>query len=689
MHVNFLENKSNIAGSGPEWLFDIDSLTNSMNYQPVSVGIRTNDIIGSKIHSDAGQKGKEKVSDQEYILLPVLNASSNVPLSNEEVVSSPKNNDGKKSIVEPTRVEGCKIDDLGCLDQQMKSTDDFENTNSTNSFNIASLTVNTASDKDGTFQRTYGIHKAHPKEQIIGEVNSDVQTRKMAKQNEAGLVTFINKKIKTNHKDFQTSLSACFLSQMEPKKTTVDLPHGKKPLELNGSIETREIREGLFNHVILGLCILLDLTMYQMDVKSAFLYGTIEEEAYVSQPLGFLDPEFLDKVYKVEKALYGLYQAPSAWYETLLKYLLENGFRRGTIDKTLFIKKIKIDILLVQVYVDDIIFGLTKSVKSASTPMEKQKPLPKDSDGTNTKIHMDNESAICVVKNPVHHSKSKHIEIRHHFIRDSYKKRLIEMVKIHIDSNIADLLTKAFDVTSTKVNAARFSYCCWCNMLVTELILLVLSVLDSSTQQMVINSPCLTDKKELAIPGQMATGKELSNPLMAGSLPKNISAKEEGDRVERAITTYASLEATQDSDNIIKTQTTAMPNVDIPQGIDTSGRPRRQETMGGTSAQTRVTQLENELSTTKAVYNKAFITLTNRIKKLDSHLEQKRSSAVIHSSDEEGPKLAQKLYAEELAKEGARQEQERYNLEKALELQRQLDQRKENVPKGDEAKEID
>nr|GFA77916.1 putative ribonuclease H-like domain-containing protein [Tanacetum cinerariifolium] len=64
-----------------------------------------------------------------------------------------------------------------------------------------------------------------------------------------------------------------------------------------------------------------------------------------------------------------------------------------------------------------------------------------------TKIHVDNESAICVVKNPVYHSKTKHIEIRHHFIRDSYKKRLIEMMKMHTDSNVADLLTKAFDVT--------------------------------------------------------------------------------------------------------------------------------------------------------------------------------------------------------------------------------------------------
>ncbi|GJR75719.1 putative ribonuclease H-like domain-containing protein [Tanacetum coccineum] len=97
-----------------------------------------------------------------------------------------------------------------------------------------------------------------------------------------------------------------------------------------------------------------------MDLKSAFLYGTIDKEVYVSQPPGFVDPKFPKKVYKVVKALYGLHQAPIAWYATLSTFLLKSGYRRGTIDKTLFIKKDKNDIMLVHVYVDDIIFGSTK-----------------------------------------------------------------------------------------------------------------------------------------------------------------------------------------------------------------------------------------------------------------------------------------------------------------------------------------
>ncbi|GJR12027.1 putative ribonuclease H-like domain-containing protein [Tanacetum coccineum] len=187
-----------------------------------------------------------------------------------------------------------------------------------------------------------------------------------------------------------------------------------------------------------------DFVVYQMDVKSAFLYGKIKEEVYVCQPPGFEDPDFPDRVYKVEKALYGLHQAPRAWYETLSTYLLDNGFQRGKIDKTLFIKRHKGDILLVQVYVDDIIFGSTKKelcnafeklmhekfqmssmgeltfflglqvqqkkdgifisqdkyvgeilkkfgfteVKTASTPMETQKPLLKDEDGEEVDVHM-------------------------------------------------------------------------------------------------------------------------------------------------------------------------------------------------------------------------------------------------------------------------------------------------------------
>ncbi|GKA22384.1 putative ribonuclease H-like domain-containing protein [Tanacetum coccineum] len=194
---------------------------------------------------------------------------------------------------------------------------------------------------------------------------------------------------------FQNCLFAFFLSQMEPKKVIQALKdpswieamqeellqfqlqkdergivvRNKERLVVQGYTQ----EEGIDYHEVFALVARIEaiklflayasfmgFIVYPIDVKSAFLYGTIEEEVYVCQPPGFEDPQFPNKVYKVEKALYGLHQAPKAWYETLSTYLLENGYKRGTIDKTLFIKKDKGDILLVLMYVDDIIFGSIK-----------------------------------------------------------------------------------------------------------------------------------------------------------------------------------------------------------------------------------------------------------------------------------------------------------------------------------------
>ncbi|GJX47257.1 retrovirus-related pol polyprotein from transposon TNT 1-94, partial [Tanacetum coccineum] len=100
-------------------------------------------------------------------------------------------------------------------------------------------------------------------------------------------------------------------------------------------------------------------TVFQMDVKTAFLHGTLKEDVYVCQPEGFIDADHPSHVYKLKKALYGLKQAPRAWYDKLSMFLLQNHFFKGTIDLTLFIRRFDDDILVVQVYVDDIIFGST------------------------------------------------------------------------------------------------------------------------------------------------------------------------------------------------------------------------------------------------------------------------------------------------------------------------------------------
>nr|GEW45718.1 ribonuclease H-like domain, reverse transcriptase, RNA-dependent DNA polymerase [Tanacetum cinerariifolium] len=224
------------------------------------------------------------------------------------------------------------------------------------------------------------------------------------KQHTTGDYAFISYNFdqqRDNHTDFQHCLFSCFLSQVEPRSVAqaledpswvdtmqeemqqfkfqnvwvlVDLPPGHRQEE---GIDYDEVFTPVARieaiRLFLAFASYMGFLVYQMDVKSAFLYGRIEEEVYVIQPKGFVDPQHPKKVYKVVKALYGLHQAPRAWYATLSTFLLKHGYRRGTIDKTLFLKKNNRDIILVQVYVDDIIFGSTKKEWIATTPYEAPK----------------------------------------------------------------------------------------------------------------------------------------------------------------------------------------------------------------------------------------------------------------------------------------------------------------------------
>ena len=97
-----------------------------------------------------------------------------------------------------------------------------------------------------------------------------------------------------------------------------------------------------------------------MDVKIGFLNGFLKEDVYVVQPKGFIDPHFSDHVLCLKKALYRLQQAPKVWYDQLIEYLVSHGFIRGKVDQTLFIKKENGELMVAQVYVDDIVFGSTK-----------------------------------------------------------------------------------------------------------------------------------------------------------------------------------------------------------------------------------------------------------------------------------------------------------------------------------------
>nr|GEU82249.1 hypothetical protein [Tanacetum cinerariifolium] len=314
---------------------------------------------------------------------------------------------------------------------------------------------------------TSRVHKDHHVTEIIGDLSSTTQTRSMTKvvKDQGGLSQMFND-------DFHICMFVCFLSHEEPKRVhqalkdpswieamqeellqfkmqkvwiLVDLPYGKRAI--GGGIDYEEVFAPVARieaiRLFLAYASFMGFMVYQMDVKSVFLYVTVKEEVYVCQPLGFEDSDHPNKVYKVVKALYGLHQAPKAWYETLANYVLKKGFQRGKIDQTLFIKRHKGNILLVQIYVDDIIFGATNkdlcksfeklmkekfqmsSVgeltfflglqvkqkkngifisqdkyvaeilrkfgltegKSASTPIDTEKPLLKDPDGEDVDVH--------------------------------------------------------------------------------------------------------------------------------------------------------------------------------------------------------------------------------------------------------------------------------------------------------------
>ncbi|GKA81343.1 putative ribonuclease H-like domain-containing protein [Tanacetum coccineum] len=386
LHIRSSESTPNVVGSGPDWLFDIDALTRTMNYEPIVTGTRSNGFADTKA-SDNADDGSKPLSD-----------------------------DGKK-------VDKDSRKDIEGIDQENE-----DNVNNTNNVNVANInevnvvggktSIELLLDPNMSELEDYSIFE-DDEDVVIRDLQSAIQTRRMSKNlEEHGFVSTIQQR--TNHKDLQNCLNK--------KDERGIVIRNKARLVAQGYTQEEGIDyDVLFAPVARIEAIMLflayasfkDFVVYQMDVKSAFLYGKIEKKVYVCQPPGFEDPDFPDRVYKVEKALYGLHQAPRAWYETLSTYLLDNEFQRGKIDKTLFIKRYKGDILLVQVYVDDIIFGSTKKellqveqkkdgifisedkyvdevlkkirftkVNIASTLIETQKPLLKDENGKEVDVHM-------------------------------------------------------------------------------------------------------------------------------------------------------------------------------------------------------------------------------------------------------------------------------------------------------------
>ncbi|GJV05727.1 putative ribonuclease H-like domain-containing protein [Tanacetum coccineum] len=378
LHVQFSENIPNIAGSGPNWLFDIDALTKSMNYKPIVAGNQSNGNAGTKACNDVGKARIEAVPGKHYILLQLWTADPpfikfqrvlmmwiqtfKERWENTNTVNAASTNEvnavgAKTSIKLPDDPNMPELEDI-------VYSDDDEDVSAEANMNNLDAFIPVCPIP------TTRVHKDHLVEQITRDLNSAPQTRRMTKNlEEHGLFSSVQQR--TNHKDFQNCLFACFLSQEEPKKvihalkdpswieamqeellqfklqevwTLVDLPNRKRVIGTKWVFGNKKDERGIviknksrlvaqgytqeegidYDEVFapiarieairlfLAYASFKDFVVYQMDVKSAFLYGKIKEEVYVCQPPGFEDPDFLDRVYKVEKALDGLHQAPRA-----------------------------------------------------------------------------------------------------------------------------------------------------------------------------------------------------------------------------------------------------------------------------------------------------------------------------------------------------------------------------------------
>nr|GEZ25885.1 retrovirus-related Pol polyprotein from transposon TNT 1-94 [Tanacetum cinerariifolium] len=304
LHVNFLENKPNVVGKGHAWMFDLDYLTNSMNYEPVlvenqankSAGPReANNSVGTQANDDQSANSEELDLHDGHFVLPIWSAYSTTVKSSGAKIQKTTN---CKTCEKPvSQVEQIFQEELEKLKRQEKEAND-------------------TARKEATHENQ----------------NANINNTNL-----------LNAKV----------------------LILVDLPYEKKAIGTKWVYRNKKDEWGV---VVRNKARLVDqghrqeegIDYDELFAPSAFLYGTIDEEVYVTQPLGFVDPKFPNKVYKVVKALYESHQAPRAWYATLSTFLKQSGYKIGAINKTLFIKQDKKDITLVQVYVDDIIFGSTK-----------------------------------------------------------------------------------------------------------------------------------------------------------------------------------------------------------------------------------------------------------------------------------------------------------------------------------------
>nr|GEV55475.1 hypothetical protein [Tanacetum cinerariifolium] len=451
LHVNFLVNKPSVEGSGSTWLFDIDSLTRTMNYQPVTAGNETNYGAGFQDKFDAEKAGEE--FDQQYVLFHVWSFGSTNPQNNDEDAAF----DGKehdfdaKKPESKVNVSSSSSDPLGKFEGKVDegflvgySEHDFDAKKPESEVNV-SLSSSAQSRKED--DKTKKEAKGKKLEDITYSDDENNVGTEADFNNLETSITVIPIPTTRIHKDdpkepkrvhqalkdpswVEAMHEELLQFKMQKVCVLVDLPHGKRAIGAKWVFKNKKDERGIVvrnkarlvaqGHIqeegidyeevftpvarieairlFLAYASFIGFMVYQMDVKSAFLYGTTKEEVYVCQPLGFEYPDHPDKVYKVVKALYGLHQAPKAWYETLANYLLENGFQRGKIDQTLFIKKQQGDILLIKQFWTTVAIKQVNDVTGLQALVDKKKVVIREA-AIREVLHLDDAKGVDCLPN--------------------------------------------------------------------------------------------------------------------------------------------------------------------------------------------------------------------------------------------------------------------------------------------------
>nr|GEV89553.1 hypothetical protein [Tanacetum cinerariifolium] len=338
LHIDFLENKLIEKGAGPNWLFDIDTLTSSMNYVPVVVaGTSSTNISGTQ---DVASQAKQGI-----VMAAILMILKPVGISNPTATSKvPSAEQVEHAVSLTVETEIPTLKETPSLGNALTLSNRFEDT-----FGEEADLSNMETSIPVSPTHTFRTHKDHPKSQIIVPVDTPIQTRHKSKEmEEQSFIATIHQK--TNPDLLQVRPIGIKWVLKNKKDERGIMIRNKARLVAQGYTQEEGIDyEEVFALVarieairlFLAYASFMGFIVYQMDVKSAFLYGTIDEEVYVMQPPGCQDPEFPDKVYMVEKAMYGLHQAPRACCREF-EALMHNKFQMIAMGELTFFLGLKV-----------------------------------------------------------------------------------------------------------------------------------------------------------------------------------------------------------------------------------------------------------------------------------------------------------------------------------------------------------